>query len=170
MIRLIWAQDRHGVIGVDGGLPWRIPEDASRFRRLTDGQVVVMGRATWDSLPARYRPLPGRSNWVLTRDPGWSAPGARRAGSLDEMIAAAGVGAAGGAADLWVAGGEQVYAAALPLASECHVTRVDVEVAGDTVAPRLEGWVRVPGHPEAGEWRRCPHSGLRFRFEVLVPG
>ncbi len=77
---MVWAQDRHGVIGVDGGLPWRIPEDSRRFRRLTDGQAVVMGRATWDSLPPRYRPLPGRTCWVLTRDPGWHAEGAHGRG------------------------------------------------------------------------------------------
>lgn len=165
-VRMVWAQDRAGVIGVDGGLPWRIPEDSRRFRRLTDGQAVVMGRGTWDSLPERYRPLPGRTCWILSRDPGWAAEGARRAGSLEEVVDAA----AEDGHDLWVAGGERVYAAGLRLAAECHVTEVDTQVVGDTVAPSLAGWRRLPEHPESSGWRHCPHSGLRFRFSVLVPG
>ncbi|MGI4895085.1 MAG: dihydrofolate reductase, partial [Janthinobacterium lividum] len=76
MIGLVWAQSANGIIGVDGRIPWRIPEDMAHFAALTMGSSVVMGRATWESLPPRFRPLPGRRNLVLSRDPGYVAEGA----------------------------------------------------------------------------------------------
>jgi len=108
-VNLIWAQSANGVIGADGQLPWRIPEDLAHFRMLTDGGTVVMGRATWESLPPRFRPLPGRRNVVLTRQQDWSAPGAVVAHTLDEALTSAD-------GDVWVIGGASVYAAALPRA------------------------------------------------------
>ena len=86
-LSLIWAQARNGVIGADGALPWRLPEDLALFRELTTGSTVVMGRRTWESLPERFRPLPGRTNVVLTSDPGWSADGARTAASVEQALA-----------------------------------------------------------------------------------
>src|SRR3954449_11435566 len=89
-LALIAAVARNGVIGDRGGMPWRLPEDLQHLRRTTLGHPVVMGRRTWDSLPDRFRPLPGRRNVVVTRDPDWHADGAERAGSLAEALALAG--------------------------------------------------------------------------------
>ena len=77
-VGLIWAQTRGGVIGRDNAIPWRVPEDMALFQRITAGHPVVMGRRTWDSLPARFRPLADRRNIVITRQPDWSADGAER--------------------------------------------------------------------------------------------
>jgi dihydrofolate reductase len=154
---MVWAQARGGVIGADGGLPWHLPEDLRLFRDLTMGATVVMGRRTWESLPERFRPLPGRTNVVLTSDPQWSAPGAHRAGSVDEALAEH-------RADheaVWVIGGGAVYAAFLPHADEAVVTDVDLEVGGDTWAPVLgDGW-RLESRSPAEGWTTSS-SGLRF--------
>ena len=112
-VSLIWAEAADRVIGRDGALPWQLPEDQQLFKQLTTGATVVMGRATWDSLPASVRPLPGRRNVVLTRQQDWSAPGAVVAHTLDEAIASAD-------GDVWVIGGASVYAAALPRAPPSH--------------------------------------------------
>ncbi|MBB1037522.1 dihydrofolate reductase, partial [Dietzia natronolimnaea] len=89
-VRMVWAQARGGVIGDGRDMPWHIPEDLAYFKQATTGRPVVMGRATWDSIPARFRPLPGRRNIVCTRDAGWSAEGAERAASVPAALAAAG--------------------------------------------------------------------------------
>ena len=115
-VGLVWAQAANGVIGVDGGLPWQLPEDLARFKELTLGSTVVMGRATWESLPPAVRPLPGRRNVVLTRQPGWQAPGAVVARSLAEALDQPG--------DVWVIGGASVYREALPLADVVVVTEL----------------------------------------------
>jgi dihydrofolate reductase len=152
-IALIWAQARDGVIGAGGQLPWRLPEDLALFRELTTGSAVVMGRRTWESLPERFRPLPGRTNVVLTSDPEWSEEGARRSGSvaevLDEHPAA------------WVIGGGAVYAAFLPHADRLVVTDVDTLVDGDTWAPAIgDEWSRVSRTPDDG-WS-VSTTGLRY--------
>ncbi len=86
-LTLIWAQTRAGVIGRDGTIPWHIPpEDMAFFKEATMGLPVVMGRLTWDSLPAKFRPLPGRRNIVVTRNPGWTGEGAEVAGSVDDAL------------------------------------------------------------------------------------
>ncbi|MGY2082133.1 dihydrofolate reductase [Blastococcus sp. SYSU DS0539] len=158
-VALIWAQARGGVIGVEGGLPWHLPEDLALFRRLTTGSTVVMGRRTWESLPERFRPLPGRRNVVLTSDPAWSADGAQRAASVAEVLA--------GQDPFWVIGGGEVYAAFLPHAARLVVTDVDVHVAGDTWAPaRGPGWHRVSRTPEEG-WS-ASSTGLRFAVSEYV--
>ena len=82
-VALIWGQASNGVIGADGTMPWDLPEDLARFRELTMGSAVIMGRRTWDTIPPRFRPLPGRRNIVVTRDPAWSADGAAVAHSID---------------------------------------------------------------------------------------
>lgn len=178
-VGLVWAQAHDRVIGADGGIPFDLPEDRRRFAALTRGATVVMGRATWDSLPPRYRPLPGRLNVVLTRQPSWSAPGAQRAASLEQALALAGGG------DAWVIGGAEVYAAALALGPApgpdpyldpagptapdvVEVTEVDVEVGapggGPLVrAPALdERWRVVATDPPTG-WH-LSSAGLRHRF------
>jgi dihydrofolate reductase len=152
-VGLIWAQSTSGVIGRDGGIPWRLPEDQARFKQLTLGQTVVMGRLTWESLPAGVRPLPGRTNVVVTRQAGYAADGAHVVSELGAALAGE---------DVWVIGGAQIYASALPLATRCEVTEIDVDLprrAGDAVAPALdETW-----HSSIGEWLTSS-TGLRYRF------
>jgi dihydrofolate reductase len=156
-VRMIWAEARDRVIGADGGIPWRIPGEQALFKQRTMGSTVVMGRATWDSLPARWRPLPGRRNVVLTRDPAWSAPGAETAGSVEEVLDRYD--------DVWVTGGAGVYAAFLPYAELVVRTEVDLAVAGDTYAPELGAqW-----QPRHGEWQ-SPESGPRYRVVEHVRG
>jgi dihydrofolate reductase len=157
---MIWAQARNGVIGVGGGLPWHLPEDLKLFRALTTGSTVVMGRRTWESLPERFRPLPGRTNVVLTSDPHWSAEGARRAGSVAEALGAGG--------PLWVIGGGAVYAAFLPHADRLVVTDVDVEVAGDTFAPVVGPEWRLAGRTPDRRWNFSSSSGLRYAVSEYV--
>jgi len=155
---LVWAQARGGVIGRAGALPWHLPEDLARFRRLTTGSPVLMGRATWDSLPERFRPLPGRENLVLTRTPGWAAPGA----TVFPDVAAAERALAG--RDAWVIGGGQVYAALIGRADRLEVTEIDLEVPGDAFAPDVDGavWQQVATDPDDG-WHTSA-GGLRYRF------
>jgi dihydrofolate reductase len=152
-VGLVWAQAHGGVIGVGGGLPWHLPEDLALFRRLTMGSTVVMGRRTWESLPERFRPLPGRTNVVLTSDPEWSGEGARRASCVADVL--------GEHDSVWVIGGASVYAAFLPHADRLVVTDVDVLVQGDTWAPAIgPEWRRAARAPEAG-WSSSS-TGLRY--------
>ena len=108
MITIVAAVARNGCIGKDGGLPWRIPEDMQRYRNITMGKVVVMGRKTWESIPERFRPLPGRTNVVLTRQEAYPLPaGVERYASLAAALAAH------AGAEIVINGGAAVYAAAL---------------------------------------------------------
>ncbi|MCV2396137.1 dihydrofolate reductase [Actinotalea sp. M2MS4P-6] len=162
---LVWAQSTDGVIGVDGDLPWHLPEDLAHFRQVTDRCVVLMGRTTWESLPARFRPLPGRVSVVLSRAPGLRLPGAvvvpGPAQAL-ELVADAG-------RPVWVVGGGQVYAAFEPHADRAELTEVEVTVGTGTRAPDLAGrrggWHTVARDPEEG-WLSST-SGLRYRFVTL---
>ncbi|GAB7145271.1 dihydrofolate reductase [Mycobacterium riyadhense] len=152
-VGLVWAQSTSGVIGRAGGIPWQLPEDQARFKQLTLGHTVVMGRLTWESLPASVRPLPGRRNVVLTRQTDFMADGAEVVGALEQALTGP---------ETWVIGGAQIYRLALPLASRCEVTEVDIDlprVDDDALAPVLdETWVA-----ETGEWL-VSRSGLRYRF------
>jgi dihydrofolate reductase len=156
-VGLIWAQSPSGVIGRAGGIPWQLPEDQARFKELTLDHTVVMGRLTWESLPAKVRPLPGRRNVVVTRQADYMAEGATVVGSLDQALTGD---------ETWVIGGEEIYALALPAATRCEVTEVDIDLRredGDAVAPVLdESWVGT-----AGEWLSSS-SGLRYRFHTYV--
>ena len=161
-VNLIWAQSANGVIGADGALPWRIPEDLAHFRELTDGGTVVMGRATWESLPAKFRPLPGRRNVVLSRDPSYDAPGATVVTSLADALTTAD-------ADVGVGGGAAVYSAALEHADRLCVTDVDLVVEGDVRAPSVpDGWVEVARDPVQG-WH-VASTGIRYRWRELRRG
>jgi len=152
-VGLIWAQSLDGVIGASGTLPWRLPEDLAHFKATTLGHPVVMGRRTWDSLPPRFRPLPGRRNIVVTRTPQWTSEGADRAASLPEALRLAGD-------DVWVIGGGEIYQAALEYATVLSVTEIDTEVTGDTYAPKLDAsWEAT----RDGEWLTSA-SGLRYRI------
>jgi dihydrofolate reductase len=136
-ISLVAAVADNGVIGADGGMPWHLPADLAHFKQLTLGKPVLMGRLTWESIG---KALPGRRNFVLTRDPAWEATGAERVASLDEAVRVA---EKHGAAELMVIGGADVYRQALPLAARIHLTRVHAEPWGDTLFPELD----------PGEWR-----------------
>lgn len=151
---LIYARARNGVIGKDGTLPWHLPEDLAHFKRLTMGAPVIMGRRTWESLPERFRPLPGRTNIVVTRQAAWHASGASRAGSLQEAIALCGAAPAA-----WVIGGEQLFAQALPLADTVEVTEIDADFDGDVHAPALG-----PQWREAAREQHRSAGGLPFSF------
>jgi dihydrofolate reductase len=152
VIGLVWARSSNGIIGVDGRIPWRIPEDLAHFSELTAGSTVVMGRATWESLPPKFRPLSGRRNVVLSRDPGYDAPGAETSTDLDDAL--------GRGADVWVMGGNAVYQAALASADVLVVTEVDLVVDGDTKAPDVgPEWQRV----EVTDWTTSS-KGPRFRI------
>ncbi len=154
-VSLVAAVARGGVIGRDGTVPWRVPEDMRRFRELTLGHPVVMGRLTWDSLPARFRPLPGRRNVVVTRDPAWRADGAERAASLEDALRLL-----DGLPHVFVIGGAQLYAAALPLADELLLTEIDVEVEGDAFFPVLDRTL----FEEVSREHHVSESGAAFAF------
>jgi dihydrofolate reductase len=157
-VSLIAALARGGVIGRDNTIPWRIPEDIQRFRMLTMGHPVVMGRRTWDSLSDRFRPLPGRRNVVLTRDPAWQADGAEGVASFDDALQLL-----GDAPQVFVIGGAEVYAAALPFADELLLTEIDAPFEGDTLFPPFD-------RTEFEEVSREPHAsaGVPFSFVTYV--
>ncbi len=148
MITFVVARADNGVIGRDGGLPWRLPADLRRFKALTLGRPMIMGRKTFEGFPA---PLPGRRHLVLTRDRGWSAAGAEVAHSVEEALALAG-------ADASVIGGAEVFALFLPRAERVELTEVHAEPEGDTVMPGFAGWREVAREDRAGEGERPPHS------------
>ena len=157
-VGMVWAQARDGVIGADGRLPWHLPEDLALFRELTMGGTVVMGRRTWESLPERFRPLPGRTNVVLTTDRNWSAEGAHPVASVEQVLAEH--------ESFWVIGGGAVYVAFLPHADRLVVTDVDTLVPGDTWAPALRGW-RLERREPAEGWTTSS-SGLPFAVSHYV--
>jgi len=135
---LVLARARNGVIGHKGELPWHLPEDLKRFKRMTVGKPVIMGRKTFESIG---KPLPGRQNIVLTRDRDWRADGVTVVPNLAEAIAAAGLDPRARADGIMVIGGAQIYAEALPSATRIELTEVDAAPAGDTVMPPFD-----PGH------------------------
>jgi len=154
-ISLVAAVARGGVIGRDNAIPWRLPEDMARFRALTVGHPVVMGRRTWDSLLERFRPLPGRRNVVVTRNQAWHADGAERAGSLDDALRLL-----DGTPQVFVIGGAQLYDAALPLADEIFMTEVELDVEGDTVFPPFDR----EAFDEVSRERHASPTGTSFSF------
>jgi len=132
-ITLIVAVADNGVIGNRGALPWRIPEDMRRFKALTLGKPVIMGRKTWDSLPRK--PLPGRPNIVMTRDSSFRAEGAQVVRSFAEALASA---ERDSSTEVMVIGGEMIFAAALPLASRMELTEVAASPDGDAFMPAYD--------------------------------
>ncbi|MDO9134995.1 MAG: dihydrofolate reductase [Hydrogenophaga sp.] len=153
-LHLIFARAANGVIGKDNALPWHLPEDMAHFKRTTLGCPVIMGRKTWDSLPPKFRPLPGRLNIVVTRDAQWQANGAARAGSLEDAVALCPPGS-----DAWVIGGAQIYAAALHLAESAVVTEIAQDFEGDAFAP-----VFGPSWRETARETHTAANGLPFAF------
>lgn len=154
---LIAAVARNGVIGDGNRLPWRLSADQRHFREQTQGHPVIMGRRTWDSLPARFRPLPGRHNIVMTRQADWRAEGASVVGDLEAALSAAGP-----VAKVFVIGGAEIYAAALARADELELTEIDAEVDGDA---RFPDWPRDAFTEVRRETRRAmPPDELGFAF------
>jgi len=153
-IHMIFARAANGVIGRDNTIPWRLPEDMARLKRLTTGWPVIMGRKTWDSLPAKFRPLPGRANIVITRQPDWKDQGAETATSLADALAQC-----ASSAEVWILGGAQIYAQAMPLADRIEVTEIAENIEGDAYAP-----------PLGAEWRETARedhvsaTGMKFSF------
>lgn len=172
-VGLIWAEARDGAIGRAGQMPWHLPEDLAHFKRSTMNRPVIMGRHTWQSLPAKQRPLPGRQNIVITRDESFTAEGATVARSLDQALRAVVSTTAvtpqrvddAAAIDVWIMGGGQVYAAAMPFADDLLVTRIGLEVPdADTFAPALgDEWQTISSEPH-----ETSKSGLAYRFDHLV--
>ncbi|MEO6017551.1 MAG: dihydrofolate reductase [Polaromonas sp.] len=153
-IYMIFARAANGVIGKDGAMPWHLPEDLAHFKQLTHGHPVIMGRKTWDSLPPKFRPLPGRTNIVITRQPDWAAEGAHTAASLADALAQC-----ASSAEVWIIGGAQIYAQAEPLAARIEVTDIAQDFEGDAYAPVLGPQWR----PSARE-DHVSSSGLKFSF------
>ncbi|MDR7232898.1 dihydrofolate reductase [Agrococcus sp. BE272] len=164
---MIWAEARGGVIGEAGDMPWRLPEDMARFKAITMGHPVVMGRRTWESFPERFRPLPGRDNIVITSDRDYVAPGARVVPSLERALEVA----AELGDEAWVVGGGRVYRDAMHLADRLEITDIDLDASGDTTAPdaTTEGadasWRLVARDPAEG-WH-VSRTGLRYRYRTL---
>lgn len=154
-IALVWAQDRVGAIGRRGAIPWSVPEDMAHFREATGTGAVIMGRKTWESLPVRFRPLPGRRNIVLTRSATYAADGAEVSGDL-----ASALDLVGGVAS--VIGGGEIYSAAMEHATRLRVTEIGMLVDGaDAFAPAVD-----PGTWEeaaATDWQRS-RTGTLYRF------
>ena len=132
-LALIAAVARNGAIGRNNDLLWREADDQRHFRRVTMGCPVVMGTKTWGSLPDRFRPLPGRRNVVITRQAGWQAPGAEAAASMEAALALL-----ADAPKVFVIGGAQIYALAMPLADELVLTEIDADLPGTVFFPAID--------------------------------
>jgi len=150
MLSLIAAVASNGAIGKGQQLLWRLPDDMRHFRETTHGKPVIMGRKTWESLPAAFRPLPGRRNLVVSRNLAYQAPGATLAGSLEAALRAC-----ADAAEIFVIGGAEMYRQALLLADRLYLTEVAASAEGDAFFPELapgdwEEVSRSPGHSESG--------------------
>lgn len=160
-LNLILARARNGVIGLNNALPWHLPEDMAHFKRVTSGHTVIMGRKTWDSLPNRFRPLPGRTNVVVTRQTDWQAEGAVAVHSLKEATEQALQHST--SKQVWVIGGAAIYAAALPHAHTAIVTEIDSDFEGDAFAPQFG-----PDWLESHRSSPLSGNGLVFSFVTYI--
>jgi dihydrofolate reductase len=152
-LALVAAVARNGVIGSDNRMPWHLPEELKRFRALTTGHRIIMGRKTWESLG---RPLPGRDNVIVSRNTALRAPGCRVVGSVVAALADCAL-----PEPMFCIGGAELYRITLPLADEIYLTEIDADFPGDTVMPRIA----------PAEWRETarqpvtdPATGLRYAF------
>jgi dihydrofolate reductase len=151
-IVIIAAVARNRVIGKDNKLLWNIPEDMAHFKALTSGHTVIMGRKTWESLPPRFRPLPGRRNIVISRQKDYAAPGAELADSLENALKLAST-----AATVFIIGGEQIYTQAMAVADRLEITEVDLEPEGDAWFPEIA----------AVDWEKSAETtGAVFTFKT----
>lgn len=156
-LSIIVAMSRNGVIGKDNAIPWRLPGELALFKRVTMGHPIVMGRRTWESIG---RALPGRLNIVVTRNKAYAAPGATVVPSLEAALAAA-----AGATEIFIIGGAQLYAEALPRANRLYLTTVDTEVDGDTRMPAFDrrAWRTVATESHARDER----NAFSYTLDVL---
>ena len=159
-LALIAARARNGVIGLDNQMPWHLPEDLAYFKRVTLGKPVLMGRKTFESIG---RPLPGRLNIVVTRNPDWQAAGVQVAHSLDAALALA---AAAAPEEIMLIGGAELYRQALPQADVLYLTEIDAEFAGDAFFPEVDLARWRIDREEAGQ---RDSDGLRWRFVRYLP-
>lgn len=164
-IGMIWAQTKNGVIGKDGGMPWHLPEDLKHFSRLTTGHPVIMGRKTWESFPEKYRPLPGRTNIVITRNREWGstadAEGAVVVNSLDAALLESQF--SPGGQKVWIVGGGEIFEQSMGIANLAVITIIDLETDGDTFAPELgDDWTFDTMAPADG-WLTAA-NGTNYRF------
>lgn len=154
MVSIVVAHASNRVIGREGALPWRLPSDLRRFRELTTGRAVLMGRRTYESLPERFRPLPNRRNLVLSGDPAYAPAGAEGFTGLGAALAACG-------SECFVIGGEDTYRQALPLCGRLYATEIEAALEGDAYFPPIEpDWRLV----ECSE--RHEENDLAFTFRV----
>ncbi|MCD4850686.1 dihydrofolate reductase [Arthrobacter sp. AK01] len=164
-IGMVWAQAKSGVIGKDGTMPWHLPEDLKHFSQLTTGHPVIMGRKTWESFPEKYRPLPGRTNIVVTRSAEWAstpeAEGAVVVSSLDDALLESQF--APGGQKVWIIGGGEIFEQSMGIANLAVITIIDTDVEGDTYAPRLgDDWTFDTVAPPEG-WLTAK-NGTNYRF------
>jgi len=162
-LRAIWAQAHDRAIGAAGDMPWNLPEDLAYFKAATVGAPVIMGRRTWESFPPQWRPLPDRTNIVVTRNADFAAPGATIVSSLEEGIRLA----RESSPDAWVIGGAQIYEQAMPLLDELWVTEIDLDVDGDAFAPEIGLEWRIDRADPAEGWHTS-RTHLRYRFLVYT--
>lgn len=153
-LNLIFARAANGVIGIHNTLPWHLPEDLAHFKRTTLGCPVIMGHKTWDGLPAKFRPLPGRPNIVVTRQKNWQAKAAQTARSIEQACTMCPVDSTA-----WVIGGAEIYALALPMSSLAVVTDIEASFEGDAFAPQFG-----PEWTEIARERHVATTGLNFSF------
>ncbi|WP_026820514.1 dihydrofolate reductase [Arthrobacter castelli] len=167
VVGMIWAQTPDGIIGRDGTMPWDVPEDMAHFKATTAGHPVIMGRRTWESFPPQFRPLPGRTNIVISRQADQQRQLTDAGATAVDSVGAALAAAAGspGSEEIWILGGGQVYEAAIANTSRAAVTIIDVDEDGDTRAPVLDdSWTLSSTDPAEG-WHQS-RKGARYRIEV----
>jgi len=154
IISLLVAVAENGVIGRDNKLPWHLPADLKRFKQLSIGKPTVMGRKTWESLG---RPLPGRRNIVITRNPGYQAEGAEVVHSLDEAIKIS-----GDAEEIIIIGGGEIFQLSLPIADRIYYTHVRAVVEGDAYFPPIDWSQWDPVYQEAGQGGELPFDYVDY--------
>lgn len=159
IISLIAAMDKNGIIGQNGRLPWRLPADMQRFVMLTMGKPVIMGRKTYDSIPAKFKPLSGRTNIIISRNPGYEAPGCIVVNSPEAALVAA-----GDTDEVMIAGGSAIYKAFLFRAHRLYLTLIDAEFEGDAIFPTTEQIYWCIVHQETHE----PNKKNKYRYQFLT--
>jgi len=133
LVSFVVAMDRNRLIGKGSGLPWRLPDEIRRFKAITMGHPVLMGRKTFETIPQKFRPLPGRTNIILTRQKGYEAPGCIVVHSMEEALSAVSP-----EEELMVIGGSQLFNALLPVVDRLYLTEIDGQYEGDVYFPELD--------------------------------
>jgi dihydrofolate reductase len=156
-LNLIFAHSHNKVIGLNNSLPWHLPEDLTHFKNITWGQPVIMGRKTWESLPKKFRPLPNRTNIVITRQTDWKDNGANVVNSLEQAIELC-----YNETEAWVIGGAEIYAQSLQFAQRAVITEIDADYDGDSFSPNFDkSWIET--HRES----HVSMTGLKYSFLTL---